>query len=115
MLKHIHANLPPLTDEVGSRTYGEIATDNLRRIIFDLGVQMSGSPEPLDLGQLQQRVVFTLALIEAHDLHIPRYDLDENMPFSGRDDRAFAIKQVLPGQGSPQVAPTRRRPRNRDR
>lgn len=82
-----HSGLPPLnaSDAYSYTSYGELAADHLRRVIYDFGRQLA-SPEPLDITRLQQRVVFALTSLEAHDASIPRYDLDANMPYAGQGD-----------------------------
>lgn len=82
-----HGRLPTLhaSDDYIYSSYGELAADHLRRIIYDLGIQLA-SAAPLDIAQLQQRAVFALTCLEAHDPAIPRYDLDERMPYAGCTD-----------------------------
>lgn len=100
-IKRRHAVLPSISEMAergGYTSYGELATDNLRRAIVDIGAQLSDSADGLDLASLQQRVVFALTCLEAHDPSIPRYDLDAEMPYSGRDDQKLVVTASAPTQ-----------------
>ena len=80
-----HAFLASPSALEGYSGYAELATFHLRRAIWDLNQGFSEPLSPASVNLLMSRLIFTLTCVEASAPHVPRYDIDADMPMAGRD------------------------------